>query len=75
MIATVAAGVDGDTYNINADIAAAHIAAKLGAKKLILMTDIRGLLRDKDDEEHPDPGGERQRGAACSSTTASSPAG
>lgn len=50
VIATVASGVDGHTYNINADIAAAHIAAKLNAKKLILMTDIRGLLRDKDDE-------------------------
>ena len=34
----------------NADIAAAHIAAKLNAKKLILMTDIRGLLRDRNDE-------------------------
>ena len=34
----------------NADLAAAHIAAKVGAKKLILMTDIRGLLRDRDDE-------------------------
>lgn len=41
----------GEIYNINADIAAAHIAAELGAKKLILMTDIRGLLRDKDDED------------------------
>ena len=35
----------------NADIAAAHIASKIGAKKLILMTDIRGLLQDKDDED------------------------
>ncbi len=50
VIATVAAGVDGHAYNINADIAAAHIAAKLNAKKLILMTDIRGLLRDRNDE-------------------------
>ena len=41
----------GEIYNINADIAAAHIAAELGAKKLILMTDIRGLLRDPHDEE------------------------
>ena len=41
---------DGEVYNINADIAAARIAAELGARKLILMTDIRGLLKDKDDE-------------------------
>lgn len=51
IVATVAGGYDGNVYNINADIAAAHIAAKLGAKKLILMTDIRGLLRDVNDED------------------------
>ena len=50
VVATVAGGYDGNVYNINADIAAAHIAAKLGAKKLILMTDIRGLLRNVEDE-------------------------
>lgn len=50
IVATVAGGYDGNVYNINADLAAAQIAAKLGAKKLILMTDIRGLLRDIDDE-------------------------
>ncbi len=50
IISTVAGGYDGNVYNINADIAAAQIAAKLGASKLILMTDIRGLLRDKNDE-------------------------
>ncbi len=50
IIATVAAGENGQVYNINADIAAARIAAELGATKLILMTDIRGLLRDKNDE-------------------------
>ncbi len=51
IIATVAGDYNGNVYNINADIAAAHIAAKIGAKKLILMTDIRGLLQDKDDED------------------------
>ncbi|MEE0859002.1 MAG: acetylglutamate kinase [Acutalibacteraceae bacterium] len=51
IISTVAGGYDGHVYNINADVAAAQIAAKLGACKLILMTDIRGLLRDKDDED------------------------
>jgi len=50
VVATIAAG-EGDTvYNINADTAAAAIAAELCAEKLILMTDICGLLRDKDDE-------------------------
>lgn len=50
VISTV--GVDADTniYNINADTAAAKIAAKLGAENLILMTDVKGLLRDKDDD-------------------------
>lgn len=51
VIATLGAGQDGTTYNINADTAAARIAAALGAEKLILLTDIRGLLRDKNDEE------------------------
>ncbi len=50
IISTIAGGYDGNVYNINADVAAARIAAKLGACKLILMTDIRGLLRDKNDE-------------------------
>lgn len=50
IVATVAGGYDGNVYNINADLAAAQIAAKLGAKKLILMTDIRGLLRDVNDD-------------------------
>ena len=50
IVSTVAAGYHGEVYNINADVAAARIAAELGAMKLILMTDVRGLLRDKDDE-------------------------
>ena len=51
VISTIAGGYNGEVYNINADLAAAKIAAKLGAKKLILMTDIRGLLRDVNDDE------------------------
>ena len=51
VVATVGTGGDGSVYNINADIAASHVAAALGAEKLILMTDIRGLLRDKNDED------------------------
>ena len=49
IIATVATDEEGNTYNVNADTAAARTAAELGAENLILMTDIAGLLRDKDD--------------------------
>lgn len=49
VIATVATDAKGQTYNVNADTAAARIAAQLRAENLILMTDIAGLLRDKDD--------------------------
>ena len=52
VVSTVAQGVDADTaYNINADTAAAKLAEALGAEKLILLTDVRGLLRDPKDEE------------------------
>ena len=50
IIATVASGEDGKIYNINADTAAAAIASALHAENLVLMTDIRGLLMNKDDE-------------------------
>ena len=50
VIATVSTDASGQAYNINADTAASRIAAALQAENLILMTDIRGLLRDKDDE-------------------------
>ncbi len=50
VISTVAADENGDIYNINADTAAANIAAELKSENVILMTDTRGLLRDKDDE-------------------------
>ena len=46
VISPVALGDDGNTYNINADTAASHIAAALKAEKLIFMTDVRGVLRD-----------------------------
>ena len=52
VISTVAQGMDAETsYNVNADTAAAQIAVAVGAEKLILLTDIRGLLRDKNDED------------------------
>ena len=51
VISTVALGIDNDTtYNINADTAAAELAIALGAEKLILLTDVRGVLRDPKDE-------------------------
>lgn len=50
VISTVAAGTDGEKcYNINADTAAARIAAALGAEKLIILTDVLGLMRDVND--------------------------
>lgn len=49
VISTVACDENGQTYNINADTAASMIAAELRAENLILMTDIIGLLKDKDD--------------------------
>ena len=52
VVSTVALGEDAETsYNVNADTAAAKLATALGAEKLILLTDIRGLLRDPKDEE------------------------
>lgn len=50
VISTVAGGEDNAVYNINADTAASKIASALHAEKLLLMTDVRGLLKDKDDE-------------------------
>lgn len=52
VVSTVAVGTDAETaYNINADTAAAKLAEALHAEKLILLTDVRGLLRDPKDEE------------------------
>ena len=49
VISTVAGDRQGNTYNINGDTAAAYIAGALGASRLIMMTDIAGILMDKDD--------------------------
>ena len=51
IIATVGVDPEGQVYNINADTAAASIASALKAEKFISMTDIRGLLMDKNNEE------------------------
>ena len=49
VISTVASDHEGNTYNTNGDTAADHIAGALGAERLIMMTDIAGILMDKDD--------------------------
>ena len=51
VISTVGYDEKGNIYNVNADTAASAIAGALGAESLILMTDIRGLLRNKEEEE------------------------
>ena len=51
VVSTVALGEDAETsYNVNADTAAAKLATALGAERLLLLTDVRGLLRDPKDE-------------------------
>lgn len=50
IISPVAAGENGGTYNVNADTAAGAIAGALGAEKLILLSDIKGLYKDINDE-------------------------
>ncbi|MBR4287946.1 MAG: acetylglutamate kinase, partial [Clostridia bacterium] len=49
VISTIGCDREGNSYNINGDTAAAYIAGALGAERLIMMTDIAGILRDKDD--------------------------
>lgn len=51
VIASVAADENGQSYNINADTVAGELAAALGAEKLILLTDVAGILEDKDNPE------------------------
>lgn len=49
VVSTVGCDKDGNIYNINGDTAAARIAGALEAENLIMMTDVAGILRDKDD--------------------------
>ncbi len=49
VVSTVGCDQQGNSYNINGDTAAAYIAGALQAERLIMMTDIAGILRDKDD--------------------------
>ena len=49
VVSTLGCDAEGNTYNINGDTAAAYIAGALGAERLIMMTDIAGVLRNKND--------------------------
>ncbi len=51
VVSTVGCDMEGNTYNINADTAAAHIAGALQAERLIAMTDITGIMMDPKDPE------------------------
>ena len=51
VISTIGCDRDGNIYNINGDTAAAHIAGAIGAENLMMMTDIGGILRDKNDPD------------------------
>lgn len=51
VVATVAQGEDGGFYNINADVAAGHIAAAVHAHKVIFLTDVDGLYEDFEDKD------------------------
>jgi len=51
VIAPLARGADGKTYNLNADTAAAALASALGASKLVYLTDVEGLYRDLGDQD------------------------
>ncbi len=49
VVAPVGTDLKGNTYNINADYAASALAGALGAQKLVFLTDVEGILKDKDD--------------------------
>ncbi len=49
VISSVAVGAEGETFNINADHAAGRLAADIGAEKLILLTDVTGIMEDVKD--------------------------
>ena len=51
VVATVAMGEDGGCYNVNADVAAGHIAAAIGAHKVVFLTDVDGLYEDYPNRE------------------------
>lgn len=50
VVSSIAIGPDGNSYNVNADHAAGHIASAVGAAKLVLLTDVEGLYADYADK-------------------------
>jgi acetylglutamate kinase len=50
VISSVAIGPDGESYNVNADHVAGHIAAAVGASKLVMLTDVEGLYANYSDK-------------------------
>jgi acetylglutamate kinase len=51
VVAPIARGVDGESYNVNADVAAGALAAAVSARKLVYLTDVEGLYRDLGDHD------------------------
>ena len=51
VVSTIGCDAEGNAYNINGDTAAAHVAGAIGAENLIMMTDIAGILKDKNDPD------------------------
>ncbi|NHM26376.1 acetylglutamate kinase [Desulfofundulus sp. TPOSR] len=51
VVAPVAVGPEGESYNVNADTAAGELAVALGADKLIILTDVEGILEDREDKD------------------------
>ncbi|HAA88975.1 MAG: Acetylglutamate kinase [Thermoanaerobacterales bacterium 50_218] len=51
VVAPIGVGENGESYNINADYVAGELAAALGANKLVLLTDVEGILADREDPE------------------------
>jgi acetylglutamate kinase len=68
VVSPIGAGLDGTTYNINADVAAAEIAVAVGARKLIYLTDVAGILDERgqllSELKAADLGGRLQEGRA-----------
>lgn len=50
IIASIAMGEDGDCFNVNADVVAGHVAAAIGAHKVVFLSDVDGLYRDFSDK-------------------------
>ena len=67
VVASVGADTEGNSYNVNADAAAAAVAAALGAFKVVFLTDVEGWRADPDDPGSRDLRGDRRRRCASGS--------